>query len=477
MFNNLQSLKNQLFSFNYLYQQLTILTMWLNNILETIGNTPLIKLNKITNHLPCTVLAKVEYFNPGNSIKDRMALKMLEVAEKEGKIKPGGTIIEGTSGNTGMGLALAACVKGYKCIFTTTDKQSKEKADILKAVGAEVIVCPTNVEPEDPRSYYSVSKRLATELPNSWYVNQYDNLANRLAHYEQTGPEIWEQTEGKVTHLVVATGTGGTIVGTGKYLKEKNPNIKIWAIDSYGSLLKKYFETGELDQKEVYPYISEGFGEDFVPQNYDMQYIDKFEKVTDKDGAVMARRIAKEEGMFCGYSAGSVLQGMLQLSNELTKDDVVVLIFHDHGSRYVGKVYNDEWMMERGFLDVKTFKDVINGRGSKKIITVTPAQTVMEAITLMKKYDIENIPVLDAGVNVGAISESGLFSKILNDVDIKNQSIQQVMEKPYAEVSFDTRVERLSTFITKENGAVLSKDDSGTYHIVTKYDIIQSLSK
>ena len=477
MFNNLQSLKNQLFSFNYLYQQLTILTMWLNNILETIGNTPLIKLNKITNHLPCTVLAKVEYFNPGNSIKDRMALKMLEVAEKEGKIKPGGTIIEGTSGNTGMGLALAACVKGYKCIFTTTDKQSKEKADILKAVGAEVIVCPTNVEPEDPRSYYSVSKRLATEVPNSWYVNQYDNLANRLAHYEQTGPEIWEQTEGKVTHLVVATGTGGTIVGTGKYLKEKNPNIKIWAIDSYGSLLKKYFETGELDQKEVYPYISEGFGEDFVPQNYDMQYIDKFEKVTDKDGAVMARRIAKEEGMFCGYSAGSVLQGMLQLSNELTKDDVVVLIFHDHGSRYVGKVYNDEWMMERGFLDVKTFKDVINGRGSKKIITVTPTQTVMEAITLMKKYDIENIPVLEAGVNVGAISESGLFSKILNDVDIKNQHIQQVMEKPYPEVSFDTRVERLSTFITKENGAVLSKDDSGTYHIVTKYDIIQSLSK
>ena len=302
-------------------------------------------------------------------------------------------------------------------------------------------------------------------------------MANRLAHYEQTGPEIWEQTEGKVTHLVVATGTGGTIVGTGKYLKEKNPNIKIWAIDSYGSLLKKYFETGELDQKEVYPYISEGFGEDFVPQNYDMQYIDKFEKVTDKDGAVMARRIAKEEGMFCGYSAGSVLQGMLQLSNELTKDDVVVLIFHDHGSRYVGKVYNDEWMMERGFLDVKTFKDVINGRGSKKIITVTPTQTVMEAITLMKKYDIENIPVLEAGVNVGAISESGLFSKILNDVDIKNQPIQHLMEKPYPEVSFDTRVERLSTFITKENGAVLSKDESGTYHIVTKYDIIQSLSK
>ena len=451
--------------------------MWLNSILETIGNTPLIKLNKITKDLPCTVLAKVEYFNPGNSIKDRMALKMLEVAEKEGKIKPGGTIIEGTSGNTGMGLALAACVKGYKCIFTTTDKQSKEKADILKAVGAEVIVCPTNVDPADPRSYYSVSKRLATEVPNSWYVNQYDNLANRLAHYEQTGPEIWEQTEGRVTHLVVATGTGGTIVGTGKYLKEKNPKIKVWAIDSYGSLLKKYFDTGELDHKEVYPYISEGFGEDFVPANYDMSVIDDFTKVTDKDGAIMARRIAKEEGMFCGYSAGSCLQGMLQLKDQLEKDDVVVLIFHDHGSRYVGKVYNDEWMLERGFLEMKTFKDLINGRGAQKLITLSASQTIAEAIELMKKYDIENIPVISNGDSIGAISESGLFNKILNDADVKLQPVLAVMEKAYPEVAFDTPVERLSKFINKENGAVLSKDETGRFHIITKYDIIQSLTK
>ena len=451
--------------------------MWLNNILETIGNTPLIKLNSITKNLPCTVLAKVEYFNPGNSIKDRMALKMLEVAEKEGKIKPGGTIIEGTSGNTGMGLALAAIVKGYKCIFTTTDKQSKEKADILKAVGAEVIVCPTNVEPEDPRSYYSVSKRLATEVPNSWYVNQYDNLANRLAHYEQTGPEIWDQTEGKVTHLVVATGTGGTIVGTGKYLKEKNPNIKVWAIDSYGSLLKKYFETGEIDESEVYPYISEGFGEDFIPENYDMSVIDAFTKVTDKDGAVMARRIAKEEGMFCGYSAGSCLQGLLQLKDSLKKDDVVVCIFHDHGSRYVGKIYNDQWMMERGFLDVKTFKDVINGRGAQKLISISSDQTVSDAIDLMKKYDIENIPVFDKGENVGAISAGGLFSKIISNPEIKEQTVSSVMEKPYPEVSFDTKVERLSSFINKDNGAVLSKDESGSYHVITKYDVIQSLSR
>ena len=451
--------------------------MWLNNILETIGNTPLIKLNKITKDLPCTVLAKVEYFNPGNSIKDRMALKMLEVAEQEGKIKPGGTIIEGTSGNTGMGLALAACVKGYKCIFTTTEKQSKEKADILKAVGAQVIVCPTNVEPTDPRFYYSVSKRLASEVPNSWYVNQYDNLANRQAHYEQTGPEIWQQTDGKVTHLVVATGTGGTIVGTAKYLKEQNPNIKVWAIDSYGSLLKKYFETGELDQKEVYPYISEGFGEDFVPQNYDMSLIDEFTKVTDKDGAVMARRIAKEEGIFGGYSCGSCLQGVFQLKDQLKKDDVVVCIFHDHGSRYVGKIYNDQWMMERGFLDVKTFKDIINGRGGKSILVLTPNNTVAEAIELMKKYDIENIPVMEKGRNIGAISESGLFDKILTDPAIVSKMIESVLEKAYPEVAFDIPVERLSSYINKENGAVLSKDEMGSYHIVTKYDILQSISK
>jgi len=451
--------------------------MWLNSILETIGNTPLIRLNKITKDLPCIVLAKVEYFNPGNSIKDRMAVKMLEVAEKEGKIKPGGTIIEGTSGNTGMGLALAACVKGYKCIFTTTDKQSKEKADILKAVGAEVIVCPTNVEPEDPRSYYSVSKRLATEVPNSWYVNQYDNLSNRLAHYEQTGPEIWNQTDGKVTHLVVATGTGGTIVGAGKYLKEKNPAIKVWAIDSYGSLLKKYFETGELDQKEVYPYISEGFGEDFIPANYDMSIIDAFTKVTDKDGAIMARRIAKEEGMFCGYSAGSCLQGLIQFKSLLKKEDVVVCIFHDHGSRYVGKVYNDEWMMERGFLDVKTFKDLVSGRGNQKLISISPDQTVLESIELMKKFDIENIPVFKGESNAGAISASGLFNRILTNPEIKDQLISSVIEKPYPEVAFDTPVERLSLFINKENGAVLSRDESGSYYIVTKYDIIQGLSK
>ena len=447
-----------------------------NNILETIGNTPLIKLNKITRDFPCTVAAKVDYFNPGNSIKDRMAIKMIEVAEKEGKLKPGGTIIECTSGNTGMGLALAACVKGYKCIFVTTDKQSKEKADILKAVGAEVVVCPTNVLPEDPRSYYSVAKRLASEVPNSFHCNQYDNLANRLAHYETTGPEIWKQTDGKITHLVCTAGTGGTITGTAMYLKEKNPNIQVWAIDVYGSLLTKYFRTGETDLNEVHPYISEGFGEDFVPQNYDMRVIDHFEQVTDKDGAVMARRLAKEEGLFCGYSAGSCIQGLMQLKSRLKKDDLVVCVFHDHGSRYVGKVYNDQWMIERGFMDVKSFKDIVNSRCAKhKLVTIEPFQTVAEAVELMKKFDIENIPVMKADFPAGAISENGLFQKVFSNPDIKNEKVETVMEPAYPVVDFNTPVEKLSTLINKENGAVLSKDEVGNFHIVTKYDVIQAL--
>lgn len=446
-----------------------------NNILETIGNTPLIRLNKMTKDFPCTVVAKVDYFNPGNSIKDRMALKMVEVAEQEGKLKPGGTIIECTSGNTGMGLALAAVVKGYKCIFTTTDKQSKEKMDILKAVGAEVIVCPTNVEPEDPKSYYSVARRLHNEIPNSFFCNQYDNLANRLAHYETTGPEIWEQTDGKITHLVVTAGTGGTVTGTAMYLKEKNPNIKIWAIDVYGSLLTKYFRTGEVDMNEVHPYISEGFGEDFVPENYDMSVIDHFEQVTDKDGAVMARRLAKEEGIFCGYSAGSCLQGLMQLKSSLTKNDLVVCIFHDHGSRYVGKIYNDQWMIERGFLDVKTFRDVVSARGTKRVITVEPAQTVLEAVEMMKKYDIEQIPVMNGNGPIGAISEGGLFQKIFNNPEIKNSKVEDVLEPAFPMVSFDTPIEKLRNLINKENGAVLAKDEAGNFHIVTKYDIIQAL--
>ena len=322
---------------------------YFNNIIETIGNTPLVRLNKV-NDSNALVLAKVETFNPGHSIKDRMALKMIEDAEKDGKIKPGGTIIEGTSGNTGMGLAITAIQKGYKCIFTLSDKQSKEKMDILRAVGAEVLVCPTDVEPDDPRSYYSVARRLSQEIPNSWYVNQYDNPSNAIAHYESTGPEIWEQTDGKITHLVVGVGTGGTISGTAKYLKEQNPEIKIWGVDTYGSVFKKYHETGEFDEKEIYSYITEGIGEDILPENVDFSIIDRFEKVTDKDGAIMARRLSREEGIMVGYSAGSAVEAINQMKGELSSKDVVVVIFHDHGTRYVGKLFNNDWMKNQGFL-------------------------------------------------------------------------------------------------------------------------------
>src|SRR5690606_32214935 len=338
---------------------------------ETIGNTPLVKINRLAENIPALVLAKVETFNPGNSIKDRMALKMIEDAEKAGKLKPGGTIIEGTSGNTGLGLAIAAAVKGYRCIFTTTDKQSKEKFDALRAFGAEVIVCPTDVEPEDPRSYYSVSSRLVAETPNSWKPNQYDNLSNTQAHYEQTGPEIWEQTEGRITHLVAGVGTGGTISGAGRYLKEKNPAIQVWGIDSYGSVFKKYKETGIFDKEEIYPYITEGIGEDFLPRNVDFDVIDLFEKVTDKDAALMTREIARREGIFAGNSAGAAVAGLLQLKDRLHDDDVVVIILHDHGSRYMGKMYNDDWLRERGFIEDEklTAQAILRKRGDVPIVT------------------------------------------------------------------------------------------------------------
>ena len=322
-----------------------------NNILETIGNTPLVRLNKITKIVPALVLAKIESFNPGNSVKDRMALKMVEDAESDGRLKPGGVIIEGTSGNTGMGLALAAIVKGYRLICVSNDKQSKEKFDVLRAMGAEVVVCPSAVAPDDPRSYYSVSKKLSEETPNSWYVNQYDNPSNSVAHYEQTGPEIWEQTDGKITHFVVGVGTGGTISGVAKYLKEKNPKIKIWGIDTYGSVFKKYHETGIFDENEIYPYVTEGIGEDILPENVNFELIDQFEKVTDKDAALYTRKLAREEGIFAGNSCGAAIKGVLQLKDHFTPDDLVVVLLHDSGSRYIGKIYNDDWMIKKGFIE------------------------------------------------------------------------------------------------------------------------------
>lgn len=447
------------------------------NILETIGNTPLIKLNKLTKDLPCTVLVKNESFNPGHSIKDRMGLKMVQDAIAAGRIKPGGTFIECTSGNTGMGIAIAGAVMGYKSIFTTSDKQSKEKIDILKAMGSEVIVCPTNVGPTDPRSYYSVAEKLSKEIPNSCWLNQYDNLSNTQAHYESTGPEIWAQTQGKITHLVVGVGTGGTISGTGKYLKEQNPNVKLWGIDTYGSVFKKYKETGEFDEKEIYPYITEGIGEDILPENVNFDLIDHFEKVSDKDGAVYARRLAKEEGMLMGYSAGSAIAGLLQMADKLTKDDVVVVILHDHGSRYVGKVFNDDWMRERGFLDDELkVKDLIRLKENGSFLALEENVTVKEALKIMKEKDISQMPVQKDGKIVGSITESSVLNYIL-DSPMKNSEaeISVIMSEPFPFVDSDTACKALNRFINKNVPAVLSKDTKGDLAIITQYDIIQAL--
>ena len=449
-----------------------------DTILDAIGNTPLVRLNRITKDVRADVLVKVETFNPGNSIKDRMAVKMIEDAEKKGLLKPGGTIIEGTSGNTGMGLAIAAVVKGYKCIFTTTDKQSKEKVDALKAFGAEVIVCPTNVDPEDPRSYYSVSSRLVKEVPNSWKANQYDNLSNAQAHYEQTGPELWEQTGGRIDHLVVGVGTGGTISGVGRYLKEKNPKVKCWGIDTYGSVFKKYKETGIFDKNEIYPYITEGIGEDFLPENVDFSVIDHFEKVTDKDAALMTRRIAREEGIFAGNSAGSAMAGLLQLKEHFHEGQVVVVIFHDHGSRYLGKMFNDDWMREKGFLEKSgmTARDLVASRISGELFAVEASRPVEEAVRVMSDHDFSQISITRDGRVVGSLNESHLFDQFLANADIKLQPVETIMQPAFPFVDISTPVELLSTMITPQNPAVLVRDfKTDKTFIITRSDVIRVL--
>jgi len=449
------------------------------NILDAIGDTPMVRINAITRGvLKATVLAKLETFNPGNSIKDRMAVRMIEDAEKSGALKPGGTIIEGTSGNTGMGLAIAAVVKGYKCIFTTTDKQSKEKADALKAFGAEVIVCPTNVDPEDPRSYYSVSSRLQKDVPNSWKANQYDNLSNSAAHYEQTGPEIWEQTGGRVTQLVVGVGTGGTISGTGRFLKEQNPAIKVWGIDTYGSVFKKYKETGVFDKNEIYPYITEGIGEDFLPQNVDFSLIDHFEKVTDKDAAIMTRRIAREEGIFAGNSAGSAMAGLLQLREHFTHDDVIVVIFHDHGSRYLGKMFNDDWMRQKGFLEKTglTARDLVALGVSGELLSIECSEPVEAAFKLMAAHDFSQISIRSDQRLVGSLNETHLFAALVKDPQVKSLPVETIMQPAFAYVDISTPVELLATMITPATPALLVRDfKTDKTFIITRSDIIRVL--
>jgi len=450
-----------------------------DNILGAIGHTPMVRINRITSGVvKATVVAKIETFNPGNSIKDRMAVKMIEDAERSGKLKPGGTIIEGTSGNTGMGLAIAAVVKGYKCVFTTTDKQSKEKIDALKAFGAEVIVCPTNVDPEDPRSYYSVSSRLEREIPNSWKANQYDNLSNTAANYEQTGPEIWDQTDGRVTHLVSGVGTGGTISGAGRYLKEKNPKIKVWGIDTYGSVFKKYKETGVFDKNEIYPYITEGIGEDFLPKNVDFGVIDQFEKVTDKDAALMTRRIAREEGIFDGNSAGSAMAGLLQLKDHFAANDLVVVIFHDHGSRYLGKMFNDDWMREKGFFEKTgmTARDLVASGVSGELFSGDAGEAVEQAVKVMSQHDFSQISITRDKRLVGSLNETQLYNELIRNADVRSRPVESIMQPAFPFVDISTPVELLSTMITPQNPAVLVRDfKTDKTFIITRSDVIKAI--
>jgi cystathionine beta-synthase len=446
-----------------------------DNILGTIGHTPLVRLNRIARDVRATVYAKVETFNPGNSIKDRMAIKMIEDAERQGLLKPGGTIIEGTSGNTGMGLAIAAIVKGYRCIFATTDKQSKEKADALRAFGAEVIICPTDVDPEDPRSYYSVSSRLVKETPNSWKANQYDNLSNAQAHYETTGPEIWEQTEGKVSHLLVGVGTGGTICGAGRYLKERNPNIKVWGIDTYGSVFKKYKETGIFDKEEIYPYVTEGIGEDFLPRNVDFSVVDHFEKVTDRDAAIYTREIVRQEGIWVGNSAGSAIAGLLQLKENFKPGELVVVIFHDHGSRYLGKMFNPEWMRMMGYENLKgpTARDLVRNKKVSDLVALEIGESVDKAISCMSENDFSQIPITQDKRIVGSLSEAHVYARMIADPTIRTAPIGTIMQKVFRYVDIETPVELLAPMITAEHPAVLVRDfKAGKSYILTGYDVL-----
>ncbi|HVD96907.1 MAG TPA: cystathionine beta-synthase [Cytophagaceae bacterium] len=451
-----------------------------NSIIETIGDTPLLRLNKLNKGIKGTVLVKVEYFNPGNSVKDRMAVKMVEDAEKAGLLKPGGTIIEGTSGNTGMGLALTAIAKGYKCIFTVSDKQSKEKIDVLRALGAEVVVCPTNVAPSDPQSYYSTAARLNKEIPNSFYPNQYDNISNTVAHYETTGPEIWKDTEGKVTHYVAGVGTGGTMCGVAKYLKEKNPSVKAVGVDTYGSVFKKYKETGIFDENEIYPYGTEGIGEDILPKNVDFNLIDLFIKVTDKDAAVMTRRLAREEGLFVGWSCGAAVHGGLEYAKEHLKEgDVMVIILPDHGTRYLGKVYNDDWMKQRGYLESKNFataRDIIANQ-NRKVIAVSVDEKVGDAIGKMTKEGISQVPVMKGNQVAGSLTDSNVLKLLIEDTSVKDKKVSEVMDAPFIFVGLDNTIDVLSSQITKENSALLVHDEQERTHIITRADLLQAMSR
>ncbi len=459
--------------------------MWHDHITGIIGKTPLVALNRIGSDLPCTLLAKVEYLNPGGSVKDRIGLAMIEAAEREGKLRPGGTIVEGTSGNTGAGLALAAIARGYRCVFTTTDKQSQEKIDVLRALGAEVIVCPTAVAPDDPRSYYSVARRLSEETANAVYLNQYDNAANEEAHYLTTGPEIWEGTEGKVTHLVSGAGTGGTISGTSRYLKEKNPDIQVVGVDPFGSVYYKYFYTREFDNAEIYPYVTEGVGEDILAGNMNFDLIDAYERVTDKDAMQTTRRLAREEGMFAGQSSGMAVAGALLYLHKhrasLTADSVAVIVLPDSGFRYLSKTYNDNWMLDHGFLERRpelTVKEVLRTRKKERdVVSVSPGDTLQEAIRRMSENAISQLPVLDGEEIVGSLTEGRILNRLIESPGAREEPVGTVMGAPLPVVEWTATIEDLSNLLEQGPGAVMvNRADGGPYEIVTKSDLIGALA-
>ena len=459
--------------------------MWHDNIVEAIGNTPLVRLAKLTAEFECTVLAKVEYFNPGASVKDRIAVSMIEAAEEAGDLRPGGTIIEGTSGNTGAALALAAVARGYKCIFTTTDKQSQEKLDVLRALGAEVIVCPTNVAPTDPKSYYSVARRLAEEIPNAAYLNQYDNPANAKAHYESTGPELWSQTDGRITHFIAGAGTGGTISGVARYLKEQNPDVKVIGVDPFGSVYYSYFHTGEFNHDEIYPYLTEGVGEDILAKNMDFGLIDDYVRVTDGESMRMTRRLSHDEGLFCGQSSGMAVSGALQWMrehrDELGADAVVVVLLPDSGFRYLSKTYNDNWMRNHGFLESKpdlTVSQVLSARKVAGAITsVSPEETLGDAIKKMAERGISQMPVMDQGEIVGSLTESVILNRLIENPESRNEKVQDVMGDPFPIVPRSLHLEHLSAYLEQGSGAVLVEPADGqSYQIITKSDLISALA-
>lgn len=460
--------------------------MWHESVLDTIGDTPLVKLNRLAEDVPCTVLVKIEFFNPGGSVKDRIGRSMIEDAEEKGLIEPGGTIIEGTSGNTGAGLAIAAIAKGYRCIFTTTDKQSQEKVDVLRALGAEVLVCPTNVEPDDPRSYYSVARRLADEIPNSVYLNQYDNPSNTQAHYETTGPELWEQTDGRITHLIAGAGTGGTISGTAQYLKEQHPGIKVVGVDPYGSAFYTYFHEGVFDEDEIYPYFTEGVGEDILPENMNFDLVDDFVRVTDKESMQMTRRLAREEGLFIGQSCGMAVAGALQWMEDhrdaLSEEDVVVIMLPDSGFRYLSKTYNDEWMRNHGFLESKpdlTVGDVIKMRRSDpSVIAIAPDATVGEAIQRMTERGISQMPVIEDDEVVGSVTETRILNRLIEQPGARDEPVRSVMGEPLPVVPPSLHLDHLSAYLEREAGAVLvDSDQKKNYAVITKSDLISALAR